>query len=182
MKWSITQLNKYQDEPFTFDKEIDMKYLTERVDELIDISPIKVTGDVQVRMHEIIVNLDISGVLTLPCARTLKPVDLPFDTTSTEIFELDEFSDGDEEEEDGLRHKVEGGMINLLPIIEELVILEKPQRVFSEGSEDISMAGNGWEVIGEDQIESTETSDQEDSERKVDPRLQKLQQFFDDEN
>lgn len=179
MKWSITQLKKYQNEPFTFDKEIDMKYLIDRVDELIDISPIKVTGDVQVRMHEIIVNLDINGVLTLPCARTLKPVELPFDTTSVEIFELDEFSES-YNDDDELRHKLEGGMINLLPIIEELVILEKPLQVFSEGSEDISMAGDGWEVIGEDQIESTEDSEQE-TEKKVDPRLQKLQQFFDDE-
>lgn len=179
MKWSITQLKKYQNEPFTFDKEIDMKYLIDRVDELIDISPIKVTGDVQVRLHEIIVNLDINGVLTLPCARTLKPVELPFDTTSVEIFELDEFSESNNSD-DELRHKLEGGMINLLPIIEELVILEKPLQVFSEGSEDISMAGDGWEVIGEDQIESTEDSEQE-TEKKVDPRLQKLQQFFDDE-
>ena len=48
MKWSITQLKKNQNEPFTFDKEIDMNYLTDRVDELIDISPIKVTGDAHV--------------------------------------------------------------------------------------------------------------------------------------
>nr|WP_263313672.1 YceD family protein [Mammaliicoccus sp. Marseille-Q6498] len=181
MKWSITQLKKYQNEPFTFDKEIDMNYLTERVDELIDISPIKVTGDVQVRMHEIIVNLDINGVLTLPCARTLKPVELPFDTTSMEIFELDEFSESNNEDDDELRHKLESGMINLLPIIEELVVLEKPLQVFSEGSEDISMAGEGWEVIGEDQFESTVNSEQEESDKKVDPRLQKLQQLFDDE-
>ncbi|GGI41521.1 YceD family protein [Mammaliicoccus stepanovicii] len=179
MKWSITQLKKNQNEPFTFDKEIDMNYLTERVDELIDISPIKVTGDVQVRMHDIIVNLDITGVLTLPCARTLKPVELPFDTTSTEIFELDESSDR-EGVYDEARHKLDGGMVNLLPIIEELVILEKPMQVFSEGSEDISLAGNGWEVIGEDQVESTDNSDEESSEKKVDPRLQKLQQLFDD--
>lgn len=109
----------------------------------------------------------------------LKPVELPFDTTSVEIFELDEFSESNNDD-DELRHKLEGGMINLLPIIEELVILEKPLQVFSEGSEDISMAGDGWEVIGEDQIESTEDSEQE-TEKKVDPRLQKLQQFFDDE-
>lgn len=180
MKWSITQLKKNQNEPFTFDKEIDMNYLTDRVEELIDISPIKVTGDAQVRMHEIIVNLDISGVLTLPCARTLKPVELPFDTTSVEIFELDEFSESNDEDDDDLRHKLEGGMINLLPIIEELVILEKPLQVFSEESENISMAGNGWEVIGEDQFESTDDS-VEETEKSVDPRLQKLQQFFDDE-
>jgi uncharacterized protein len=38
-------------------------------------------------------------------------------------------------------------MINLKDIAEELVIIEKPMRVFSKESDQMLREGNGWEVI-----------------------------------
>ena len=74
-------------------------------------------------------------------------------------------------------------MINIKDIAEELVIIEKPMRAFSENSNHMLTEGNGWEVIDEDQlIEVQQEQDNDDSESKqVDPRLQKLQQLYDKE-
>ena len=43
-------------------------------------------------------------------------------------------------------------MINIRDIAEELVIIEKPMRAFSENSDQMLTEGNGWEVIDEDQM------------------------------
>ena len=73
-------------------------------------------------------------------------------------------------------------MINIKDIAEELVIIEKPMRAFSENSDQMLTEGNGWEVIDEDQLIEVQKEQEDDSETKqVDPRLQKLQQLYDKE-
>ena len=75
------------------------------------------------------------------------------------------------------------GMIKINDIAEELVIIEKPMRAFSENSDQMLTEGNGWEVIDEDQlIEVQKEQENDDSEiKQIDPRLQKLQQLYDKE-
>ena len=75
------------------------------------------------------------------------------------------------------------GMIYIKEIAEELVIIEKAMRAFSENSDQMLTEGNGWEVIDEDQlIEVQKEQENDDSETKqIDPRLQKLQQLYDKE-
>ena len=41
-------------------------------------------------------------------------------------------------------------MVNLQDIVEDIVIIEKPMRAYSEQSDQMLTVGNGWEVIGED--------------------------------
>lgn len=43
MKWSITQLRKYQGKPFEFDQTVSFDNLKESLD-LIDLSPITIQG------------------------------------------------------------------------------------------------------------------------------------------
>lgn len=53
-------------------------------------------------------------------------------------------------------------------------------RAYSEHSNQMLTEGNGWEVIDEDQLTEVQKEQDSDSEqRKVDPRLQKLQQLYD---
>ena len=68
-------------------------------------------------------------------------------------------------------------MINLKDIAEELVIVEKPMRAFANDSDQMLREGNGWEVIDEE--EAVELAEEET--KHIDPRLQKLQQLYDEE-
>ncbi|MFW3611289.1 YceD family protein [Staphylococcus caprae] len=184
MKWSITQLRKYQGKPFEFNQTAHFDHLKESLD-LIDLSEINVEGQLTVKSNEVIADMHVTGTYTMPCARTLVPVEVPLDVTTSEVFDLEGYNDyiDSEDQEDEHYHLVSDGMINIKDIAEELVIIEKPMRAFSENSNQMLTEGNGWEVIDEDQlIEVQKEQDNDDSESKqVDPRLQKLQQLYDKE-
>lgn len=184
MKWSITQLRKYQGKPFEFNQTANFEHLIEPLG-LIDLSEINVEGELTVKANEVIADIHLTGTYTMPCARTLVPVEVPLDVRTSEIFDLegyDSYTD-EEVEEDEHYHLATDGMINIRDIVEELVIIEKPMRAFSENSDQMLTEGNGWEVIDEDQmIELEKEKDNDNSQtQQVDPRLQKLQQLYDKE-
>ncbi|HBG3164854.1 YceD family protein [Staphylococcus aureus] len=170
MKWSITQLRKYQGKPFEFDQTVSFDNLKESLD-LIDLSPITIQGQLTIKSTEVVADIHITGTYTMPCARTLVPVKVPLDVTTTEVFDLEGYN------------QYNDGMVNLQDIVEDIVIIEKPMRAYSEQSDQMLTVGNGWEVIDEDQLdELAKQQEQDDSEsRQVDPRLQKLQQLYDKE-
>ncbi|MFO3693810.1 DUF177 domain-containing protein [Staphylococcus felis] len=174
MKWSITQLRKYQGQPFNFNQTLDMSSLVKMLD-IIDLSTVQADGELHVKSNEVVAHLHLSGTYTMPCARTLVPVEVPFDTTTTEVFDLDGLY---EDEDDEHYHLVTDGMINLRDIAKEVVMLEKPMRVFASNSDDMLTGGQGWQVIDEDDLDNDPSQDE--SEITVDPRLQKLQQLYDD--
>ena len=53
MKWSITQLRKYQGKPFEFNQTVNFEHLRESLD-LIDLSDINVEGQLTVKSNEVI--------------------------------------------------------------------------------------------------------------------------------
>nr|WFO02021.1 DUF177 domain-containing protein [Staphylococcus aureus]WFO06182.1 DUF177 domain-containing protein [Staphylococcus aureus] len=163
MKWSITQLRKYQGKPFEFDQTVSFDNLKESLD-LIDLSPITIQGQLAIKSTEVVADIHITGTYTMPCARTLVPVKVPLDVTTTEVFDLEGYNQYNDDQDD-------------------VVIIEKPMRAYSEQSDQMLTVGNGWEVIDEDQLdELAKQQEQDDSEsRQVDPRLQKLQQLYDKE-
>ncbi|WFN99901.1 DUF177 domain-containing protein [Staphylococcus aureus] len=163
MKWSITQLRKYQGKPFEFDQTVSFDNLKESLD-LIDLSPITIQGQLAIKSTEVVADIHITGTYTMPCARTLVPVKVPLDVTTTEVFDLEGYNQYNDDQDD-------------------IVIIEKPMRAYSEQSDQMLTVGNGWEVIDEDQLdELAKQQEQDDSEsRQVDPRLQKLQQLYDKE-
>ena len=181
MKWSITQLRKYQGKPFEFNKKANFDDLIEPLG-LIDLSEVNIEGELTIKSNEVIADMHVTGTYTMPCARTLVPVDVPLDVRTSEIFDLEGYNSYTDEEvdEDEHYHLVTDGMINIKDIAEELVIIEKPMRAYSEHSDQMLTEGNGWEVIDEDQLTEVQKEQDSDSEqRKVDPRLQKLQQLYD---
>ncbi len=70
MKWSITQLRKYQGKPFEFDQTVSFDNLKESLD-LIDLSPITIQGPLTIKSTEVSLGYSHSGTYTMPCARTL---------------------------------------------------------------------------------------------------------------
>ncbi|WP_192945154.1 YceD family protein [Staphylococcus cohnii] len=177
MKWSITQLRKFQDKPFEFHQTVNFDHLVKSLD-LIDLSDIDVEGELTVKSNEVIADMHLTGTYTMACARTLVPVEVPIDIKSQEIFDLEGNEYISDDEEDEHYHDATDGMINLKDIAEELVIIEKPMRAFANNSDQMLREGNGWEVIDEEQ--AVELAEEEETEQ-IDPRLQKLQQLYDEE-
>lgn len=167
MKWSISQLHQLQSKGLYIDEEADVSDLKKMNTDIRDIRPVHVTGRADISANKATFHLKISGSMTLPCSRTLVDVNYPFsiDTTETFLLKHADFESGED------FHEVEGDIVDLIPIIQEIILLEIPMQLFSddvqEGQEIAPQSGKDWEVISE-----------EDQNNKVDPRLAGLAKFF----
>lgn len=178
MKWSTIQLQKYRGKNIELDEMIDVSEdLMKRDPQVRNASPIHVTGIANVTSEKVTFQLHITGNLILPCSRTLKDVPYPIDVESTEVFLLKPEQTFEDDEAEV--HQPSGEMIDLKPIITELLLLEIPMQVFSEEASDDSNlpSGNDWEVVIENQDKPIEGKEHE----KIDPRLAELAKFFDKE-
>lgn len=103
-------------------------------------------------LNEIYLNLDVEGVMIIPCAITLKPVEYPF---SIKIEgDLEEIA-----EENPEKYINSKNSLDILPIIWENILMEIPMRVVSEDAEDVALSGDGWKFItGEEKTENSELS------------------------
>ena len=127
LKWSLAQLFKYNHKPFEFEDELDFKDRIENIDDILDISLVKVKGNGKNLVDDrYMFNLNIECLLTLECARTLEPVEYPISLEVTEVFDTLE-SDED-------IRLIEKNTIDLSDVIWENIYLEKPMRVFKEGT------------------------------------------------
>ncbi|GGA97605.1 DUF177 domain-containing protein [Macrococcus hajekii] len=165
MKWSINQLRKHQDAPLNFETDVEFSHLINNL-QLIDLSPVHVGGTLSAKAKEVYADIVITGHYVMSCARTLEPVEVPFHIESLEVFDMNDYQ---LDAEDINRHEIINGMIDLKPVVEELVVLEKPVRVVKEDTEMSLTKGKGWEVVDEDQLQQ---------EPAVDPRLAKLQDLL----
>lgn len=171
MKWSMIQLQKYRKTGIEFDETVQFDHLKERDNQIRAISPIHIEGKADPDSKKVTFYLHITGELVLPSSRTLRDVRFPLDIHSTETFvykSMDEQDDGETENV----HFIEGEMINLQPVIEELILLEIPIQVYNEADDQIPAeqeSGKGWTFI---------QWEDRGKEKKVDPRLADLAKFF----
>lgn len=170
LKWTLNQLQKYRNKEFTIDETIRVDDLKQDDPTIRAVSPIHITGRGDIDSTKVTFHLHIEGYLILPCSRTLVDVNLPIDVEATETFLLQ----GSDYQTDEEAHHVKGEVIDLTPIIREILLLEIPMQVFCEDADSDDAApqsGKDWEVIQE-QAES----------KKIDPRLAGLAKFFDKNN
>lgn len=167
LKWTVLQLQKFRDVELEIDKLVDVSQdLMKRDSEIRDASPIHVTGTARIDSRKVVFHLHLTGQLILPCSRTLDDVTYPINIHSTETFILKpvEYSPNDDEE----IHEPDEGVVDLIPVIEELILLEVPLQVISETAKNTEtlQAGRDWEVMTEDQfkLEQQRTTN-------IDPRL-----------
>jgi uncharacterized protein len=168
LKWSVQQLKSFQHKGLKIDETIDMSGIKDRDPEIRGISPVHVQGRGEINQQRATFYLTFEGEMILPCSITLVDVVYPFQLKTREIFLFDEsyIVDADEEE----IHVVETNTVDLIPVIEEHILLEKPLKVISNQNVENPIApkvGNGWEIV-----EETNKKD------KVDPRLAGLADFF----
>lgn len=122
-----------------------------------DISPVKVTGYVSNNEEEYELNINVSGEMILPCARTLKDVKYP--------FSIDIIEPIGENNENSL--EIVQNSIDIFPIIWQYILMDVPLRVLHPDAKDFHIEGEGWHLITED-----------DKKEVIDPRLAKLKDYI----
>ena len=183
MKWSLNELQKYRNEPLVFSETVDLKKpLMNREKELMDVSPINLEGTLIVHEKEILLHMVVSLNVTLPSARSLKPVLFPMSIGIDEIYIPPSATPGskiDNEEETVIL--LDKDMIYLSEAITDAVLLNLPLQVFTQEEEEGQKmpSGNDWLVVSEDEYISDLETQKSETE---DPRFAGLKDLFKDES
>ncbi|AOA01609.1 MAG: YceD family protein [Carnobacterium sp.] len=180
MKWSLIELQKYRNEPLLFSETVELKKsLMERDSEILDVSPIKIDGTLIVEKEEVIAHLVISLGLTMPSARSLKPVLVPMLIEANEIYVPKNVTDFAANEREETVIYLDKDLIDLTEAVEDTILLNLPLQVFTpeEEAEDDMPSGNGWEVVSEEEYVMRL---EEQKSQSVDPRFAGLADLFSD--
>ena len=145
MNFDIRRLNSNIDSSVSVDTNYSFPKKELEGTDLISCD-IKVKGEITRSVSEnLAVNLQVEGVMVIPCAVTLKPVNYPFN------IEIDEEIDEESEKFD----KNYRNTIDIFPIIWENILMEIPMRVVSEEAKDLKLEGDGWRLITEEEHNSS---------------------------
>lgn len=166
MKWSKNELLKASGNTVAFNEQITFgKEAFDRLSHLRGLRDVTVSGSLHYNSDDdrAYADLDIEGVMIVPCSITLEDVEVPFQTTSDEVFAFVKVS----EDEDV--HECKGDVVELLPVIFQLILMEVPLKTVKPGIQAYPK-GKGWEVVKEEDY-VRECADE------IDPRLAKLRDF-----
>lgn len=95
--------------------------------------------------NRIELEMNISGIMVLPCSITLKPVDYHF-STNVEGDYIDLMEEIEEKNK-----KIEN-TLDISSIIWENILMEIPLKVTSETAYKESLEGNGWKFISDEEV------------------------------
>ena len=142
MIYDITRLNNSIDKYINVDETDSFSKEELSGTDLLKLDNVKINGQIfRNSLGNIELNLIVDGIMVLPCAITLKPVDYPFNIEiNGEIDELVEE-----------KSKKFQNTIDILPIIWENILLEIPMRVVSEEAKDVTLKGDGWVFTTEEE-------------------------------
>lgn len=143
----------------------DITVPSERYTDLRDIY-VEGTGYYNSDTTEFIVGLDLKGTVTVPCAISLKPVDVDVHTKLSEVFVFEMSEDIEDDETVVL---IDGDELDLYPYIWSAIVVAIPLKVVDPDLTEYPK-GEGWEVL-------TETDYQKQKSEEIDPRLAKLKEF-----
>ena len=109
--------------------------------DIIELNNISLNGSIYVDAANIYhIDIDVDGVMVLPCSITLKPVDYKFSCKVEEEF-------GETELSNIKNDKISKNTIDILPIIWENIVLEIPLRVLSSDAYNTKIEGDGWKLV-----------------------------------
>ena len=167
MKWSKAELIRKGNCDIAINESVTFDLAGLATDRLRDLKNVTVTGNghYDPELQQFGADLRITGDMVVPCAVSLEDVIVPFETSSYEVFSFIPC------EEDGV-HIVKKDVLELYPVVFQLILAEVPLKVVKDG---ISYPkGEGWEVIREEDYNRQ-------TKQEIDPRLAKLKEFkFDD--
>ena len=140
----LTKLNSGIEEYTTIDLSYSFSKEELKDSEILELNDVKIYGTISKNsLNDYYLDLEISGIMVLPCAVTLKPVNHDFNIKiSDNLNEL--LSENDKNIK-----KVEN-LLDIFPIVWENILMEVPMRVVSSDVSDVPLEGNGWKFIKED--------------------------------
>ena len=165
MKRSKLELLQAENGTIEFEDKIDFDpAVFSKMHQIRGLQDVTVSGNVHydVSSERVFADLDIDGVMIVPCSITLEDVEYDFHTKSLEMFAFDKTDDKDV-------HETKGDVVELLPVIFQLILMEVPLKVVKEGLQQYPK-GDGWEVVKEEDYEKAKSDE-------IDPRLAKLKEF-----
>lgn len=155
MNYDLTRLNNNIDKSISIDTTYSFSKEELEGTDLLKLDDVKINGELfKNSLGNIELNVVVDGVMVLPCAITLKPVDYPF---SVEISgELEELT-----EEIGNFSTNFQNSIDILPIIWENILMEIPMRVVSKDVKetDYNRSGDGWSFTTEEDEKTSPLSE-----------------------
>ena len=155
MKYDLVRLNNNIDKYISVSEVYSFTKDELSGTDLLKLDDVKINGEIfKNSLGNIELSLDVEGVMVLPCAITLKPVNYPF---NIEISgEIEELMENFEENSTNFQNS-----IDILPIIWENILMEIPMRVVSVEAEnsDMTMEGEGWKFITEEEEKTSPLSE-----------------------
>jgi len=115
--------------------------------DLLSLNDVKINGLLESSYDDYHLDLEVSGVMELPCAITLEPVLYPFSIKIDENIE--EFFENEEK-----KFKKGENIFDIFSIIWENILMEIPMKVVSEKAKNVHMEGEGWKLINDDEIKT----------------------------
>lgn len=177
MKWSYQELQQLGDAPQQFLKTLDLtKRLQARQPDLIKVAPVEVKGLFSRDELGVSGYYEVTTNVTLPSSRSLKPVTVPLQFSTTEhylsqhdAYRLKEFEDTD------VVLVLDNDLLDLDEVICDNILLQLPMQVLApdEKSGQALPDGEDWQVVSEGQSQQPNAKHTE-----IDPRLAKLKDFF----
>lgn len=179
MKWAVQELNKFKEQGVDFDVILDVKSsLMQRDSDILDVSPVQVTGHIAVNSSEYILYARVNCSITVPSTRSLKPVEVPLSFEVDEVYMTDnQFQGITPSNQDDFIMVLEKDYIDLAPVIEDYILLNIPVQVLAEEelSGESMPIGDNWEVISEVEYNKRK---REIANKQVNPELAKLQELL----
>ena len=137
----LTKLNSGIEEYTTIDLSYSFSKEELKDSEILELNDVKIYGTISKNsLNDYYLDLEISGIMVLPCAVTLKPVNHDFNIKISD--NLNELLS----EIDKNIKKVEN-LLDIFPIVWENILMEVPMRVVSSDVSDVPLEGNGWKFI-----------------------------------
>ena len=135
-----------------------------RMHHIRSVPRVHVSGEIHydVVSERVYADLSVTGVMIVPCSITLEDVEVEFHSDASEQFSFVKCDDADV-------HETKGDVVELLPVIFQLILMEVPLKVVKPGIGEYPQ-GNGWKVIKEEDL-------RKEKEHEIDPRLAKLREF-----
>lgn len=99
----------------------------------------------------------ITGVMVLPDDITLEDVDYSFESVFEEKFS--EFKDSEEKSLEIVKNR-----LDITEFLWQNILVEVPLKVISEKNKDLTIEGNGWRLITEEELKKDKSNDSPFSE------------------
>ena len=135
MKIDLNYLNRFSKLNIDNDFELSSDYYKNT--DIRALKNLHVDGEITIDYEdEILLNINISGIMILPCAVTLKDVEYKFQSDINEsIGKFEEI------------YKNNKNSLDISDFLWENIVLEIPIRVVSRDIEPSNTSGDGWELV-----------------------------------